>query len=1148
MLNRPNFIIIPWQHDFMRSLLDMALADGTDLENALFIFPHARPSRYMENLIRHNKALPKPCLLPNMLSVHDLFARLAANLPEIPVAPDNMAGSTAGAGNTDAEDESATPFMRAHAAKEASTLDKVALLLECARALAENEKDDGESGGLFSRPTLTGQQALREAGAFFPWGLRLADLFEDCFYNNVTPQTFYQAEYLVEPFAAALLANLGELHKAYVQALRANGLATPGLNAFRVARAVTAPKNASPSGHAWLAGNKFLSDRRIYIAGFHSPSGTEKTLFTTLWQEMGAKICLHADPALLDGKGHWSCAPLNEWIKDFNSKSVIHAPDGIAEKTPRISYYAGYDLHAQLAVMHELLLEGGKQPGPASPAEHSSPAAHSDRAKQAPSPARERVIVLPDAALLAPTLHHLPDTDFNVSMGYPLGRSTLFRLLDDILNLQERRREGGYYWRDRLNLVRHPYIKMLRPLNDRQGEAGQAHDAEPGANFLRRALHRLEQHWRANRSYLGLDELLGNLELNIFLDKPVSNAEAALLRKIFRVCITDWEDCFTLADCAQRLEALCALLIEHGGGLWESFRIDAECLRRLLESVVPGLRDTRLGAEALPKSTIFSLLRQLFTAERAPFEAYPLTGLQVMGLLESRLLRFDEVFILNAVDNLLPGSPPVDPLLPDTLRRSLGLPDALRKQRLAAYYFFRLLAGAEKAHIFWQEGSESGKLQEGKRLKSRFIEELLWQEEQKTEPRRILNPEKAGPAGSAGSAGSSGRWGMADGPLHTLACPTRPINSACRNVEKTPAIAKLLLQATGKHLSASFLDAYLTCPLRFYYQYIYGQDEVAEVNEGEDPRAVGDLFHAVLKNFYAPRLGRPLTAEDLTSPAALKELDALFITALRNNDALLSLPADSLAMLKIAGPRRLRRFLENQPPSRPLLLEENFLSSLPLPEWLGKKLPALPAAGLSLRGRLDRVDLRQNQQDQQHLVVLDYKTGHIKSINHGLWFESKFWDKLEASLAAEQNQEVMDAIFATLRDAAPSLQLPVYLHLLADQNSKAEGNLALQKACLDHTLDAPPDAAPPNAALVELRDEGKEYFLFSPPQKDKKAQKGKEDKDGMADDDIFMILEKRIPALLSFTATHMLNSGRFDALEGPACAYCTACKLCRIQI
>ncbi len=103
---------------------------------------------------------------------------------------------------------------------------------------------------------------------------------------------------------------------------------------------------------------------------------------------------------------------------------------------------------------------------------------------------------------------------------------------------------------------------------------------------------------------------------------------------------------------------------EHAGDIWERFLIDAECLFRVASGIIPALRGGDLADESFPQHTLFTLLRGLVQDERAAFEAEPLSGLQVLGMLETRLLSFSRVYVLDAVEDQLPGVAPHDPSFP----------------------------------------------------------------------------------------------------------------------------------------------------------------------------------------------------------------------------------------------------------------------------------------------------------------------------------------------------------------------------------------------------------------------------------------------------------------------------------------------------
>lgn len=336
-----------------------------------------------------------------------------------------------------------------------------------------------------------------------------------------------------------------------------------------------------------------------------------------------------------------------------------------------------------------------------------------------------------------------------------------------------------------------------------------------------------------------------------------------------------WARVHTLGGLADALSGLCDTLLVYGSGndedgagngkadIWSRFPIDAECLFRLMQRVIPALKDNGMADTPLPWPLMQAMLLELVRAERVPFEADPLTGLQVLGMLETRLLRFSRVFLVDVTDDRLPGAPIRSPLLPDSLRALLGLPDTRNREQLAAYTFHRLIAGADEVWLYWQEGVETSGLFDGKKQRSRLVEELIWQEEQARGQR--LKPGRE--------------------PLRTAALDVRPPVRVRKVVPKTPAIREQIAASLKHPLSATRLDAYLTCPLRYYYERLCAIAPIDEVNEDDNPAAVGVLLHNVLRDFYAPAVGKTVRRDAQSGDPELPFLDekalrALFRTAL----------------------------------------------------------------------------------------------------------------------------------------------------------------------------------------------------------------------------------------------------------------------------
>ncbi|MBG3878206.1 PD-(D/E)XK nuclease family protein, partial [Desulfovibrio oxamicus] len=474
------FLIFPWDTDFLAGLT-ATLIEATNGRpgDAVFVFPHGRPGRYLVDRIRRAPDIVRPCLLPRVFTVRQMFTLLRAH----------------------AEDPTARP------ARPIPLLDRVGLLMDCVRGLARPGDE------LYEHLAATDQRR------FFPWGVRLAALMEEFFVQNRVPEDYQYMEGQVAPFAAALLGALGRIHEAYAAALTERGWTTPGFDAFRSVRLLPGPDE---TGRATERPDGFtlpplLAGKRLFVAGFSTLTGTEEALFLHLWRHEGATVCLHTDAAVAELGGrpvHWTCEDHVRWLTSWRAGAALACPP--SGHTPSITFHEGYDLHSQLLVMErELRADSGDAPDapsanatPSGNLKESSltPAIESTENSIPPAPDADELagtaVVLPDTGLLMPVLHHLPDKDVNISMGYPLVRSTLVRLVETLMRLQETARPaaslalpeqgpeagpgdtfaapGGsdtapstmcYHWRTVIECIRHPYLKMLeldgeRPLRD----------------------------------------------------------------------------------------------------------------------------------------------------------------------------------------------------------------------------------------------------------------------------------------------------------------------------------------------------------------------------------------------------------------------------------------------------------------------------------------------------------------------------------------------------------------------------------------------------------------------------------------------------------------------------------------------------------
>lgn len=814
----------------------------------------------------------------------------------------------------------------------ASLLDSAALLHQCVAEIPNAE--------------LAEKLGKQDMQFFLPWGIRLAALLEELSTHGLDGHDILYAGNDVAAPAAQLLSSLGQISQLWRDKLRAMNWSTPGLeNYAAIQNSGTIPPYLRPE-----------SDRPVIIAGFYALNGAEEALLRSLW-EHGAHVCLHTDTTLADP----ACREHAKWLKRWRASSeVVDSGNG-----PRCSvkFFSGYDLHSQLKELSGQL---------ATPSDAST------------------AIVLSRPELLLPTLHHLPDKDINISMGYPLSRAPILRLIADLFELQlGRSADGRFYWRDVLKVLHQPHVRML------------SSDPEDPGKSLRGALYAIERHIRHGEKFVSIDDLaVAGQECMA----RTGSENAPLLADALDVLLGSFSRVHTTAELAQAITGLIDMFINYGEGVIHSFPLDAEALSRIQEAIIPVLSDTLLAEHALPLETLYTIFRQLIEGVRVPFSAFPLEGTQILGLLETRLLHFDRVFILDATDDVLPGGIAQDPLLPDSLRPMLGLPDSRSRQNVIAHNLGRLCANAGEVNFFWQDDAAQSGLFDAKKIRSRYIEQLLWKEEEKLQ--RLLT--KDDPLLQTAKA-----------EIH-IAQPIVP-----RILAGSPNIRGALQALLSSGLSATALDTWLACPFSFARTYLLKLSAPDEVSEGDNAGLVGSVIHDALAHTYAPFLNKEVRKGDITLETLLENLQKCAKRA--GLEEILPLPA--WLMFQMAAPVRLDRFLTSQPDLTYIeALEHEFRRSV-----------HLGGTDLVMRGKVDRLDLRNSKR-----ILLDYKTGKVEPPDEKIWRDDAFFQSLDSPEDRQLKLEMIRSKFKTL-------QLPFYISLLPEEEF---GNAAW--VCLgEHGLEVP---------------------------------------------------------------------------------------------
>jgi len=221
------------------------------------------------------------------------------------------------------------------------------------------------------------------------------------------------------------------------------------------------------------------------------------------------------------------------------------------------------------------------------------------------------------------------------------------------------------------------------------------------------------------------------------------------------------------------------------------------------------------------------LMNQLVNSENLDFQGEPLEGLQFMGLLETRLLDFENIILLSVNEGKLPLGNTQNTYLPFDVRRNFGLNTFLENDSIYAYHFYRLLQNAKNIYLLYNalgSGVNTGE-------KSRFITQMEMESPHKMEHIVIENT-------------------------------SEPILQEPIIIEKTEKVLEKLNEWKSR-ISASHLISYLYNPIDFYLNNILKAKETEEIEEELSQRNYGNLVHYALEELYGELQGKILKESDI---------------------------------------------------------------------------------------------------------------------------------------------------------------------------------------------------------------------------------------------------------------------------------------------
>lgn len=508
-------------------------------------------------------------------------------------------------------------------------------------------------------------------------------------------------------------------------------------------------------------------------------------------------------------------------------------------------------------------------------------------------------VVLGDENLLIPVLNSLPTSiqALNVTMGFPLKSIPMASLFDALFQLHKTNSES-FYHKDIINILSHQFIRPLLMLN--------------GSDNASKIIETIDSN---NLVYLNKGKLTKIIEGE---------------NKILDLLFSSWNNStsIALASCSKLILFIKSYLDEKSNllALEYAFRFN-ELFNEL----------TRLNSEYLhikDISTLFSIYKELLSSETLDFQGEPLQGLQVMGMLESRVLDFETVIISSVNEGILPAGKSNNSFIPFDVKLENNLPTYKEKDAVYTYHFYRLLQRAK--HVFILYNTEADVLTGGE--KSRFLTQL------ELEGIHNIN--------------------------HQIVAPKVPVvKQSLKVVKKTDVLLKDIFSVAKKGFSPSSLTNYMRNPIDFYYQKILKIREYDDVEETVAANTLGTVVHNTLEDFYKPLINQVLTVNSIKSlkPKIEKQVAFHFKNEYKQGDIS---KGKNLIVFEIAK-RYVLNFLNAEIEDIKIGNEIKILQ-IEATNEVEINIPSLEFPVI-LTGKVDRVDSYNGV-----TRIIDYKTGNVQ--------------------------------------------------------------------------------------------------------------------------------------------------------------------------
>ena len=673
--------------------------------------------------------------------------------------------------------------------------------------------------------------------------------------------------------------------------------------------------------------NKINSDKlnnlnaiKYIIIGFNALNKCERQLFRYLLNTGKAEFYWDYDDYYINNTLHEAGYFLRNNIKEFPAPVNSLKHNNISKQEKKISFISVPSNIGQTKIVSQCLEKVGNLQD---------------------IDLNKTVIILADENLLLPVLNSIPEeiNEINVSMGYPFKETSVYGFIEKLVDTHRNRRinKNGqiqFYYRDVISLLKLPVFTDI---------------IQEEINTL---IHKITIQ---NKVFISIDDLrTSDILADIFIDIQEPKDIPSYILRILEVVIDNYKQ--------KKSENNTEIKVEL------DFIYHAYIYIQRFKEI---LHTTTIEFSA---NMLFKLLINILKRLSIPFSGEPLAGLQIMGILETRTLDFDNVVMLSLNEGIFPKSLNIPSFIPFSLRYGFELPTPEHQDAIYAYYFYRLIQRSK--NIFLVYNSRTDGLFTGER--SRFMHQIFYESVFK------VNEESF---------------------TYDISPVTKKSIAAKKNIKELNTLKEYIKSDSAAYLTPSAINTFLNCSLRFYFRYVAKLKEPEEVIEDIDPAVFGSILHKSINLIYKPYINNLINKDILNQITESKNIyesainDAFRAEYFKEKKEKSNIDiAGKNLIIKEVIKKYLMQILEIDQlysPFRIISLEKYYSVYLPL---VINNNPEKVRIG----GIIDRVDEKDGK-----LRIVDYKTGQAENSFKGL-------DSLFDEKGSERNSAVFQTFMYSL--------------------------------------------------------------------------------------------------------------------------------------